>query len=239
MLAVVRDGTASLAEQVFASVKREIVEHRLPAETILAETTLAERYGVSRAPAREALKRLATLGFVRVVPRVGYIVTSVSVRDFDEIFSLRFVLEPLAVELAVPRLGDPDAARLEMLAQGVLEIASSSPHEERGALLAQVNADFHRGIARLSGNARLERTIGGLIDELERFMYLLAYSERVFGLLGEHQTLLDTMRSGNAGAAGLLMRQQLSNDFTTIREVLVHAAAVKLEALGTAGGHTA
>jgi len=97
--ALVRDGTTSLAQQLYDSVKREIVEHRLRPETILAETTLAEQYGVSRAPAREALKRLATFGFVRVVPRVGYIVSNVSVRDFDEIFALRLVLEPLAFDL--------------------------------------------------------------------------------------------------------------------------------------------
>jgi DNA-binding GntR family transcriptional regulator len=217
---LVRDGPASLAQQLYESVKREIVEHRLRPETILAEATLAEQYGVSRAPAREALKRLATLGFVRVVPRVGYIVSSVSVRDFDEIFALRLVLEPLAVELAVPRLGDGDAVRLEQLARRVWEIPFR-PRAEHGALLAQVNADFHRAISRIAGNSRLEQTIGGLIDELERFMHLLAYSDAVSSLMNQHMLLLETMRSGDARAAALLMREQLANDHATMRQLIL------------------
>jgi DNA-binding GntR family transcriptional regulator len=217
---VVRDGHTSLAEQLYQSVKRDIVEHRLPPETILTETTLAERYGVSRAPAREALKRLATLGFVRVVHRVGYIVTAISVCDFDEIFSLRLALEPLAVELAVPRLRDPDRSRLERLARQVLDI-STFPSEERGALIAQLNADFHRDISRIAGNMRLARTIGGLIDELERFMHMLAYSDSVSSLLDEHLTLLEEMSTGHAHAAAQLMRKQLANDYATMRELIL------------------
>jgi DNA-binding GntR family transcriptional regulator len=227
---IVRDGKTSLAEQLYESVKRDIVEHRLPPETILAEATLAERYAVSRAPAREALKRLATFGFVRVVHRVGYIVTGVSVRDFDEIFALRLVLEPRAVELAVPRLRDRDSARLEQLARQVLEIPASPP-DERGGLIAQVNADFHREISRIAGNSRLERTISGLIDELERLMHMLAYSDAVSSLVNEHLTLLETMQSGDACAAAALMREQLANDYVTMRELIL--PDVSVTALGS------
>ncbi len=215
-----RDGATSLAEQVYESVKRDIVEHRLPPDTILAETTLAEQYGVSRAPAREALKRLATFGFVRVVRRVGYIVTGVSVRDFDDIFALRLALEPLAVELAVPRLVAADADRLELLARAVFDIPAQ-PLGERGALLSQANADFHREIARIAGNGRLQRAIAGLIDELERFMHMLAYSDSVSSLLSEHLALLKTMRRGDARAAAALMREQLENDYRTMRELIL------------------
>ena len=227
---IVHDGKTSLADQLYEAVKRDIVEHRLPPETILAEATLAERYGVSRAPAREGLKRLATYGFVRVVQRVGYIVTAVRVRDFDEIFALRLVLEPLAVELAVPRLRNRDSARLERLARQVLEVPASPP-DERGGLIAQVNAGFHREISRIAGNSRLERTISGLIDELERFMHMLVYSDAVSSLLNEHLILLETMRSGDPRAAGALMREQLANDYVTMRELIL--PDISVTALGS------
>jgi DNA-binding GntR family transcriptional regulator len=222
---VVRDGHTSLAEQLYQSVKRDIVEHRLPPETILTETTLADRYGVSRAPAREALKRLGALGFVRVVQRVGYIVTPISVRDFDEIFSLRLALEPLAVGLAVPSLHGRDSSRLEALAREVLEIPTS-PAEDRGALVAQLNADFHREISRIAGNVRLARTIRELIDELERFMHLLAYSDDISSLLTEHLALVETMREGDAHAAATLMREQLANDHATMRQLILPDVAL-------------
>jgi DNA-binding GntR family transcriptional regulator len=227
----VRDGQRSLAEQLYDSVKRDIVEHRLTPDTILTEAALAERYGVSRAPAREALKHLATVGFVRVVPRVGYIVTSVRVRDFDEIFALRLVLEPLAVELAVPQLHPEADARLEHLARRVVELGASRDAAPR--LLAQVNAAFHHEIAALAGNSHLERMIGGLLDELERFMHMLALSDAVSTLLEEHLRLLGAIRRGDPASAGALMREQLLNDYTTMREVILRdATAVTIE-LGT------
>lgn len=210
----------SLAEQVFEGVKRDIVEFRLPPETILGEANLAAQYSVSRAPAREALKRLSTLGFVRAVPRVGYIVTGVSVHDFDEIFGLRLVLEPLGVRLAVPRLTTDDLERLHGLAEGVNTLGDL-PTEERGPRLSQLNSAFHREIARISGHGRLSRTVAGLLDELERLMHMLAHSPAVESLLDQHPLLLEQMKSGDAAAAADLMREQLEHDYEVMRALAV------------------
>lgn len=217
--AIVRDGTTSLAEQLYESIKSEIIEHRLPPETILAESTLAERYGVSRPPTREALKRLETFRLVRAVPRVGYIVAGVSLRDFDEIFSLRLNLEPLGVELAVPRLTEADLDRLEGFARQSLRVPTQL-RSERGRLLAHSNAAFHREISSIAGNSRLERMVGMLIDEFDRYMLMLAYSDAVWLLLDQHQALVEAMRTGDAAAAARLMYEQLSRDHAVMRELL-------------------
>lgn len=209
---------ASLADQVFDALKRDIVENRLAADTVLAEVNVASQYGVSRAPAREALKRLATLGFVRAIPRLGYMVTTVSLRDFDEIIALRIVLEPLAVELAVPRLADHDLDALEALARSALDVASAPP-ETHGALYAQLNAAFHRQIADASGNRRLARTISSLIDELERLMHTLAYSDNLELVLREHLELIELMRTRDAVASSRLMRAQLEHDYQVMRDL--------------------
>lgn len=215
-------GEQSLADGVFETIKRQIVEYRLRPETILSEATLAAEHAVSRAPAREALQRLAAIGFVRAVPRVGYIVTRLSVRDFDEIFAMRLVLEPLATELAVPRMTPGDHDRLGALARAVLDVPKR-PHEEQGTLLAQLNTMFHREIAHIAGNQRMERTITGLLDELERLMHMLAYSKVVVSTLDEHPTLIATMSAGDAQAAGQLMREQLQHDYTVMRDLAAGA----------------
>src|SRR6267143_844911 len=95
---------------------------RTLADTLLTELDVAARFSVSRAPAREALKRLAALGFVRPRARVGYLVTNVSVADLDEIFAMRIQLEPMATQLAVGKMKEADGAILEKLAAGVLHI---------------------------------------------------------------------------------------------------------------------
>jgi DNA-binding GntR family transcriptional regulator len=220
--------TGNLADHVFQQVKREILENSVGPDTILAEGPLATRFNVSRAPAREALKRLAERGFVRSVPRVGYIVTSVSLRDYDEVFQMRFALEPLAVELAVPRLTAADAEELERSAAAVAVIAALEDPADRGVRLAQVNAEFHRAIARISGNHRLARTIGSLIDELERVMRMLAYDPGVEEVRDEHPRLVRVMRGGDAAAAGRLMRDQLQHDYEVMRTLVTGAYGVAM-----------
>lgn len=171
----------------------------------------------------EALQRLCSSGFIRAVPRVGYIVTSVSLRDFDEIFAVRLVLEPLATELAVPRLSSAALSRLRELASAVLETPTHPP-ADLGTLFAQLNAAFHREIARIADNRRLERTIAALIDELERVMHMLAYADTLRSVLPEHSQLVDMMESGDAAAAARLMREQLLHDCEVMRDLMAGAS---------------
>ena len=210
----------TLADALYQSLKRAIIENRLEPGTILTEQTIATRHSVSRAPAREALKRLTVNGFVTTRHRVGYLVTNVSVADMDEIFAMRLSLEPMATELAVPRLSGADLEILEELASQVPHVAEA-PIKDHGILYTSLNADFHREIARIAGNRRLERTINTLIDELERVMLMLAYSSTIDQLLDQHFELLKVMRSGDAAAAAEVMRQQLSRDFELMRPLVL------------------
>ena len=214
----------TLAETVFERLKREIVDNRLEPDSVLTELSVAASYSVSRAPAREALKRLAALGFVRPRARVGYMIANVSVADFDEVFAMRIALEPVATELAVAKMTDLDAAALQRLAEGVLNLDRGENHSnDRGRLVSKLNADFHREIARIGGNRRLEQAVGRLLDELERVMHMLAYSATVGELLEEHSDLLRVMRSGDAAAARDLMREQLMHDYNVMRRLVVQA----------------
>ncbi|TAN31810.1 GntR family transcriptional regulator [bacterium] len=204
---------------MFEQLKREIVENHLESDTLLTELAVAAGYSVSRAPAREALKRLAAVGFVRPRRRVGYLVTNVSLADLDEIFAMRLVLEPLATELAVGRLTEADAAILKRLAEGVQRVEVAA--DERGRMITKLNADFHREIARIGGNKRLEQAITRLVDELERVMHMLAYSPTVGSLLEEHSDLLVMMQAGDPKPAGELMRAQLERDYNAMRSLVM------------------
>jgi DNA-binding GntR family transcriptional regulator len=225
--ALVRGEPGNLTDQVFEAVKREIVQNRLRPDTIIAEAPLAARFEVSRAPAREALKRLAEIGLVRGVPRVGYIVTSISIRDFDEVFQLRLALEPLATELATARLTDEGTARLEALAAEV-EVIVRQPAPERAPALARNNSYFHREVAHISGNRRLERAIGGLLDELERVMHMLAHDHSLVTLVDQHPELVRAMREGDPAVAARVMREQLIHDYDVMRELALrgHSSAI-------------
>ena len=138
----------------------------------------------------------------------------------DEIFAMRLKLEPMATELAVPRMTRADLEILDMLASEVPHVAET-PIKGHGNLYTSLNANFHREIARIAGNRRLEKTIHTLIDELVRVMLLLAYSSTIDQLLDQHSELLRVMRSGDAGAAAAVMYEQLSRDFELMRPLVL------------------
>lgn len=211
-------GAKLLSEQVYEALKQEIIECRHEPGAVIAEAGLARRYGVSKGPVREALKRLAHMGLVRALPRVGYIVTSVNLADIDEIYFMRIALEPLATELATPRLTTEHLDELDRLAQVVPTSAHETP-DERGKICARANDDFHRTIAQAAGNRRLEHTIGGLLEELERVLYLLAHDPALERVLDQHAELVQVLRTSDARTAGALMRSQLETDYDVVRGV--------------------
>jgi DNA-binding GntR family transcriptional regulator len=210
-----------LSDSVFERLKREIVECRLAPSELIVESALAARYGVSKGPVREALKRLAERGWVRSLPRVGYVITPVRVADVDEIFAMRLLLEPVATRLAAERSGPAEFDELERLG-GAEASAHAEPPDVRGALVARANSEFHRAIARLSGNRRLERMVGGLVDELERVIHLLASDSA--NLVDEHPALVRAMRTETPDAAADCMREQLEAAHVAMRHAAISSA---------------
>jgi len=107
--------TSSLSAVAYHHLKAEIIGCSLLPGTILAAQQIAERLQMSRTPVHEALKALSRDGLVRVVPRVGYIVTPVAASDIDEIFALRLSVEGLGAALAAERITEGHLAPVLML----------------------------------------------------------------------------------------------------------------------------
>lgn len=218
-----RGAGQGIAEWVFGSIKDDVLSGRLRPDDILVEGTLATHFGVSRGPAREALQRLRRTGLVRTVPRVGYIVTGVGLRDYDEVFQIRIALEPLATELATARVarGLADWSRLADLAEQSLPFVTDTT-PGRGPSMARQNREFHHEIAVMSGNRRLATAIDGILDEIERVLTLVAYDLDTLGKMADdHVSLLRAIKGGDPAAARELMRAQLTHAYTLMRDVAV------------------
>jgi DNA-binding GntR family transcriptional regulator len=164
----------SRAQAVHHQLKADIVACRLLPGTMVAAAPLAERFGVSRTPVHEALKALCQEGLLRVLPRVGYVVTPVTVHDIDEIFDLRLSLEALGAERAAERVSDKDVENLRAQHAGALENAGRGSMDDPAYLdsLMAGNREFHTAVAALSGNHRLAHIVGGLLDEGQRVYFL-------------------------------------------------------------------
>lgn len=140
-----------LWESIADELRDEILDGRLPAGSRLVETDLADRFGVSRGPVRDALRELAREGLAVDLPRRGTFVSSLTEADLEEVYVIRRAIEEAAVRLAIAKADEADiAAMFEVLAE--VEAAYG-----RDDLAAAWEADmaFHRSYCRLSGNGRL------------------------------------------------------------------------------------
>lgn len=140
-----------LWESVSEALRDGILDGQIPAGSRLVESDLAERFGVSRGPIRDALRELARGGLALDIPRRGTFVSSLTETDLEEVYVIRRAIEEAAVRLAVAKAAEADVAEMfEVLA----EVEGAYGRDD---LTAAWEADmaFHRTYCRLSGNGRL------------------------------------------------------------------------------------
>lgn len=164
----------SLAESAYRQVKSDILACRLAPGTIITAYQLAPALGMSRTPVNDALKALCQDGLLQVIPRVGYLVTTLSVADIHEIYQLRLTLETLAAGLAAEHYTPAYRTQFEGWEQRSMELLKTYPvgHIRRPEVLIEANREFHVLVASISGNTRLAHSIAALIDESQRVYFL-------------------------------------------------------------------
>ncbi len=191
----------TLVDEVARNLTGLILQGEFEPGERLIEEQLSERFGVSRPPVREALRILSQDGLVTARPRRGYTVVTLTKADVEEIYSLRFSLERLAVELALP-VADPEA--LAPLARAVDQMRDPRVQQDRMAMV-EANADFHRALVALPGHTRLVEAYRRLNLQVTLCMAVnLDFRQGVHkdpeDPARRHQTLLDLMESGDVGA---------------------------------------
>jgi len=197
----------SLADQAVATLKREILACRLPPGEAVSETLMTERFQLGRAAVRAGLARLAEEGLVQAVPRRGWVVSVVTVRDIHEVFELRLMLEPEAASRAA---GHADLQRLRQL-DDVCALGHQPEDADSALEFLAANRCFHVTVAELAGNQRLARQIGRLLDEATRMLVLgLSTRDRSGEMAHEHRALIAAMAAHNAPLAGQIMRDQIT-----------------------------
>lgn len=198
---------ASLADQAVATLKREILACRLLPGEVVSETLMTDRFQLGRAAVRAGLARLAEDGLVQAVPRRGWVVSVVTVRDIHEVFELRLILEP---EAAARAAGHADLERLRRLDE-ICGLGHRPDDADSALDFLAVNRQFHVTVAELAGNQRLARQIGRLLDEATRMLVLgLSTRDRSGEMAHEHRALIAAMAAHDAPRAAEIMRGQIS-----------------------------
>jgi DNA-binding GntR family transcriptional regulator len=196
-----------LSEAAYHSIKQQVLSCELAPGSEVTERELASRFGVGKASLREALIRLRHEGLVDSIPRSGYRITPVTIQDVEDIFALRLQLEPMAARQAAGRI---DGALLEELNE--LCSAGYTPGDRASeSAFLRANRQFHVAIADASGNRRLAKMLGQLLEETERLFHMgLAVRNRTDEMRHEHANLVAALVSGDPDAAERATVEQIS-----------------------------
>jgi DNA-binding GntR family transcriptional regulator len=203
------DETSTIADRVFAQLRQAIVEGGIPAGSKISEPEMAARYGISRGPLREAMRRLESTNLVERRPNLGARVITLTSAQLIEIYVVREAMEGMAARLAAQRMSDAAITDLkDLMEQHRREVARDS---WQAYFQKEGDLDFHYRIVQGSGNQRL---IGILCDDLYHLarMYRCQFgtgSDRVREALREHELIVDAIAERDGELAELLMRRHI------------------------------
>jgi DNA-binding GntR family transcriptional regulator len=196
----------SATDLVHARMRDEILSGELVSGSLHSIYGLADKYGHSRTPVRDAVLRLADAGLVKIERNRGVRIRGLGVAEIREVFEVRMLLEvPAAARAAVqatPELVEELAARLD-----ALSVAAEDPDV---AEFNRLDRELHRAILTFGGNARLAEIVEGLRDVIQTHgASTLKASRTTREVQAEHAPIVAAIRAGDAEAAATQMREHL------------------------------
>lgn len=195
-----------LVELVERQLLQAIFEGRLPPGSRIVEAELSRQMGVSRAPLREAARRLESQGVIVSTPRKGFTVRTFSPKEIQDLFQVRLGLEVMAARLACEVATDAQLAALKAYADDMLERAPTLSNIER----VTMDLGMHTAISRLSGNEYLQRIFANMQAEIRICQGFIErqYRDPVF-IAQSHFPVVDAILRRDADAAEKALRVHL------------------------------
>ena len=202
----------------YEAVKHDLITFSYKPGERLVEEALSERYGVSRTPIREALRRLEQEQLVVARQGARY-VPHFDVAEFEDIYRVRAAIERLAAEQACERASDEELASLRTIWKELLK--DSSVEDD-----AQPHADarFHMRIAELSKNGFLIDSLARINDRIWIIRVVdFSTDTRVRAIGKEHNAIVAAIADRDAQRAGDFMQEHIGAAMTNVRELVSRA----------------
>jgi len=212
-------GVEGLAgERVVPELRHQIVEGRLPPGSRLSELAIAEHFGVSRTPVREAFRQLEREGLILMTLRAGAHVRNIDARDVEELYETREALETQAARLAARRITPVGSARL---AERIAALAPLAQPGSESAYTAELD-QFYDLLMALAGNTTLRRSYEALSGPV-RMLRRVAMRKpgRILASFAHAQSIVAAINTGDEDFAEREMRAQL----LTARDAVVAVLA--------------
>jgi DNA-binding GntR family transcriptional regulator len=210
-----------LRDEIRDQLIGQILNGRIAPGERIVEMRIAQHFGVSQAPVREALRDLDLLGFVVSSPFRGAIVRQISVEELVQLYPIRAVLEGLAAREAAPRI---DAATLKKLERLLATMRSAAA---RGDHRREVEADFafHLTIVEASGNRLLQQIWDRMRLATTTFLTVSKSHHSLHEIVERHAVVVEALRTRNPEAAELALRMHIEEPGEWLRAALEEESA--------------
>jgi len=194
----------TLREKILETIRDAILKGHLKPGEKVAEPELAERFGISRTPIREAFRQLESEGYLTVIPRKGAVVAALSEQDVQEYYAIKSILEGYAAELAADRLSGKELLKLEAINDRLKRLAAEGDVKA----FYRVHNEFHDLFLKAAGNTKLYELIKQLGMKFNRLrMASLSVEGRMNISVSEHDKLLEAFRTHDGSLAENLVKK--------------------------------
>lgn len=195
-------------EVAYLKIKEAILKNEFKPNAMLIEANLCEILGFSKTPIREALRRLASEGFVTSIHEKGTFVTQVSLEEFMETYDVRESLEGMAARLCALR---KDESVIEQLRKCV-DMIYNDLNNKRNKENVNDDIEFHRIIINGSQNKKLITFCNPMLDQIFRFaITTIDDPERLTNSYVQHKKIFDAIKDGDPDAAENAIREHIRN----------------------------
>jgi DNA-binding GntR family transcriptional regulator len=206
----------SLSEFAYSKIRDSILSGQLQSGKIYNEKELASQLGVSRTPVREALRQLSTEGIVTPLASRGVYINNYSLKDLQEVYELRTVLEVYVVEKIASNPIIYDLSFLKNHIRGLSDLFKARDYVE----FVKVDRGFHSKLCFISGNSRMETVLNKTRDVTQIIAdQTLLVSGRGEQIIKEHSKIVEHIIKGNVTDAQNAMRRHLKQSFEAVSTV--------------------
>jgi DNA-binding GntR family transcriptional regulator len=208
----------SLAEKAYNAIKRDILTCVFDPGSQIAQSQLVERYDFGLTPIREALKRLEHEGYLRSIPRLGYVVSPITIKDVEELYDIRLMMEVAAVRMAIQRASQAELENIQKQANFTYTFKDPTSYLQ----FLEQNIGFHVWIAGASGNRKLADMLARVLNEMTRIFNLgLDLRDSAEEMRNEHVVLANALYRRDAELAVSIITDQITRSHQRVLEKLM------------------
>lgn len=210
----------TLARRTFEGIKSDIIGGRLAQGSKIVESDLAEQYGTSRGPLREAIHRLEQMKLIVRIPHAGSRVVTLDLKLMQDIYVARESLEGMAARLAARLMPDDEIGALTALLDQ--HEAGISQTEGKAYFQSEGDIDFHYRIALASQNRWILENLNGELYQLIRMCRHQSgqIPSRAQLALAQHRQIAAAIAARDEELAEILMRRHISGAWEIVKTIL-------------------